>query len=727
MSMASMSGRRVCGYWWLLMSATLLPLRVVGAQEGEVRVLERVRVGGRAMCQDSGNDGTELLALWSAAQVALSSSERVAAESTFSAELVRYTRVLPVGTAGDTVKAVEGPVWSHGDAFFTPHPADLASQGFVRKEGEELEYFAPDARAILGDAFAQYYCLWGVRGAAGSGEERGLGFRRAGPAKEGDVEGALWLSAEGRLRSIRFAYVGLPAEARSMNPGGEIEFMQLASGRWIVNRWHMRLPELELRREENGFGVNVSIRNVTRVRRVIERGGRVLRVASGERDTLTLPGDTLHLTVAEGGADEARADGAVVSGVDVPGSWILGSRPALDVPYAQPGVLRFAVRTPLMRALGLASDTLGVIVMPGAEGLGGDLRVPGPSRVARLLCGDSAGDVDRADAAAIVGRVVRVGASATHVRPRGTYVAHSRLENIVDIAASVNVRWIDSLAGTWVVCGVDAGSVVRIDEATLPSPTTGRKLRVPRGAALVTAPGFDASLSGTVAAMSPAESAPVVRIEVVSARDKEPIHDAEVWLGERRVRWAEAEEAYAAWIVPTGRQTLRIRRLGFTPDERTVAIAAEAERVQVRLHPLATFLPEMVIAGRRVMVDPRFAGVVERALSNWGTVITREDLRTAYDIQSLLEMIPGVRVRPNEIRFARCQDVLPGTVSPARVQVYVDGVRVTAIDDGGALEALRLVSPAEIEVVEVYRGVSRIPVEFLNDACAVIAIWTHPP
>ena len=37
---------------------------------------------------------------------------------------------------------------------------------------------------------------------------------------------------------------------------------------------------------------------------------------------------------------------------------------------------------------------------------------------------------------------------------------------------------------------------------------------------------------------------------------------------------------------------------------------------------------------------------------------------------------------------------------------------------------LELVPPTAIQAIEVYRGVAQIPAEFLDDACAVIAIWT---
>ena len=40
------------------------------------------------------------------------------------------------------------------------------------------------------------------------------------------------------------------------------------------------------------------------------------------------------------------------------------------------------------------------------------------------------------------------------------------------------------------------------------------------------------------------------------------------------------------------------------------------------------------------------------------------------------------------------------------------------------MHTLAAVNPTSIQAIEVYRGASQLPAEFLDDACAVIAIWT---
>lgn len=155
--------------------------------------------------------------------------------------------------------------------------------------------------------------------------------------------------------------------------------------------------------------------------------------------------------------------------------------------------------------------------------------------------------------------------------------------------------------------------------------------------------------------------------------------------------------------------------------------------VDVRLEPIAQGLHAVQINGRTIEVLPRYAGIAERASRNHGALFTAEDLRGEVRSRDVLQRLPGVQVNDRSVTFARCQDsgTLPGPFggfggNPPRVQVYVDGFRVTAEQgvsgDLGAI--LDNVNPSAIALMEVYTGIARIPGEFVNDACAVIAIWT---
>ena len=220
---------------------------------------------------------------------------------------------------------------------------------------------------------------------------------------------------------------------------------------------------------------------------------------------------------------------------------------------------------------------------------------------------------------------------------------------------------------------------------------------------------------------------------------------ARITLDSSRVAVAsDAAGRFAFRHVAAGRHTLTARRLGFAVATAEATVnAGESTAVVLRLEVTPQVLPEVEVRSRKVIDLPRFTAAVERASRNNGAVFTADDIakENPLDTKSLLERLPGVHVSDRGIMFDRCQDngMLPGYGSgrggsatfgaasgPApRVQVYVDGLQLTR-DQGGqdANEILKGIKPQSVAVMEVYTGIARIPGEYLEDACAVIAIWT---
>ncbi len=203
--------------------------------------------------------------------------------------------------------------------------------------------------------------------------------------------------------------------------------------------------------------------------------------------------------------------------------------------------------------------------------------------------------------------------------------------------------------------------------------------------------------------------------------------------GEGRFRFAD--------MLP-GTYELRVRRLGYEPATLRIVLQdgrSYEQRVELQRHPHA--LTEVQINGQMLKVPARFEDVYARAAHEHGTFFTREDIDklNPNDVQSLMNLVPTVYVNDRGITFQRCNAGFQGlSISPFNraagggagpeaqkvVQVYIDGTRVTMDKNASVLDAIGLVHPRDIQAVEVYTGVARIPAEFLNDACAVIAIWT---
>ena len=210
-------------------------------------------------------------------------------------------------------------------------------------------------------------------------------------------------------------------------------------------------------------------------------------------------------------------------------------------------------------------------------------------------------------------------------------------------------------------------------------------------------------------------------------------------VGEARSSTANRAGLYRFVGLLPGAHVIRVRLLGY----RSVTAAVElqegrSEQRDISLERMTTTLPEVRIEGQLRRVPPRFGDVYRRMTTANGKFFTREDIDrfNPPDIQSLLMQVPTVRVNFNGIQFARCNEGGNLALSPGggKVHIYIDGLRMTGrikmtgVENQIAAEqreVLRLVLPTQVQAIEVYSGVARIPGEFLEDACAVIAIWTR--
>ncbi len=195
-----------------------------------------------------------------------------------------------------------------------------------------------------------------------------------------------------------------------------------------------------------------------------------------------------------------------------------------------------------------------------------------------------------------------------------------------------------------------------------------------------------------------------------------------------------------------GPHTLRVRLLGYRPVTMPVDLQdGRALQMDIRLERLPTTLTEVRIEGQLRHVPPRFQDVYRRMTTANGKIFTREDIErfNPLDVESLLQQVPTVRVTHHGIFFARCNEggaSALGLGGSPGVQIYIDGQRMTGRTSSGRpgarfdgedpvaaeqRDVMRMVNPSQIQAMEVYSGVARIPGEFLEDACAVIAIWTR--
>jgi outer membrane receptor for ferrienterochelin and colicin len=146
-------------------------------------------------------------------------------------------------------------------------------------------------------------------------------------------------------------------------------------------------------------------------------------------------------------------------------------------------------------------------------------------------------------------------------------------------------------------------------------------------------------------------------------------------------------------------------------------------------------LDPLVVIGRTTSKRPQFLeGFYRRLASGSGTYFTPEDIqrRIGDRLPNLIGDIPGIHIQQSG-PGGRATATIRGKVhldpnNPACEPLFfVDGhEQGIGRALGGNMIDLNSVSMAEIAAVEVYKGVSTIPAEFLaaGSDCGVIVVWT---
>ena len=157
----------------------------------------------------------------------------------------------------------------------------------------------------------------------------------------------------------------------------------------------------------------------------------------------------------------------------------------------------------------------------------------------------------------------------------------------------------------------------------------------------------------------------------------------------------------------------------------------ETLTVVLRLTGGAIRLEPVVVKAKAV---DRMAGYRERAGRNaFGRFITHADLDKfgAYNLSHALRFAPEVKIERVQYGPFVTDGVFMRSFAELCVPaIFLDGVRIL-IDDGFDINGL--ISPEEIEGIEVYRSALTAPVEFRLPAlsatdlsvCGIIAVWSR--
>lgn len=193
---------------------------------------------------------------------------------------------------------------------------------------------------------------------------------------------------------------------------------------------------------------------------------------------------------------------------------------------------------------------------------------------------------------------------------------------------------------------------------------------------------------------------------------------------------------------PWGQVRLRARVVGFVPQDTLLMLASGGSySVRLRLVRLVSQLDTVRVHAilpygkpARYSHTGKFDEFYERRAKRPGTYFTREDIESSgrSRVSDLVSSIAGVTIgfRNGEAfaRVARCTAPTVPTGASSRgpaaykwLAVYLDGQRLR----NDPVETLSQLSTNEVETIEVYRGVSQLPIEAMGDACAAVFITTR--
>ena len=198
--------------------------------------LAAVNVSAPPRCRLRSDQAGVELAIWSQARKALSLADWSARES----GLVMVTRQSE-GHSGWSSHVTELDTVQGQQPFTTLDSEKIRAGGLIYHEGSALVFYAPGPEYILADDFLATHCF----ATRLKKDAVGLAFVPVQPARQGDIEGTLWLDrATWSLRRLEFEYVRLDRALHVPRAHGVLQFDRTPRGLWLIRAWEImfRLP-----------------------------------------------------------------------------------------------------------------------------------------------------------------------------------------------------------------------------------------------------------------------------------------------------------------------------------------------------------------------------------------------------------------------------------------------------------------------------------------------------
>jgi len=181
----------------------------------------------------------------------------------------------------------------------------------------------------------------------------------------------------------------------------------------------------------------------------------------------------------------------------------------------------------------------------------------------------------------------------------------------------------------------------------------------------------------------------------------------------------DAEGRFTLDAVQIAGYRLTVETLGYATLESPVQVmGASPFDLRIRLAPEALALEGVVVISAR---SPRLAaaGFYERQGRASGSFLTRADIeaRFPFNTSDIFRTLAGVQVLRPGSGFTGFLAFRGG----CRPDIVVDGINL-----GANLSVDDVITPSDVEAIEVYRGATA-PVHYSRSSCGVVVIWSADP
>ena len=236
-------------------------------------------------------------------------------------------------------------------------------------------------------------------------------------------------------------------------------------------------------------------------------------------------------------------------------------------------------------------------------------------------------------------------------------------------------------------------------------------------------------------ALAAAQGTGTVRGRVTTAGTAEPIPAVQVFIaGTPRGTLTDERGEYTIGAVPEGTRTVTVRRVGYSPTQRVVTVAAGGTvTADFTLSAVATSLSEVVVTGTAAPTERRAVGTSVGSVDS--TAITRSTATTVD--QALQGKVAGVQISQNSgnpggggisVRMRGTSSFISGSDPLYIVDgVIIDNSSVQLRDLGSRSNVqnrLADLNPADIERIEIVRGAAAAALYGSRANNGVVQIFT---